>query len=272
MAKIKIGGLPKSEGTDPYDNVYDPYNNIYGGRAEGFLVNYSLNFALCSSPKDGRRQCTKFTNCKAYMHDSVYDFLSGSHLFYDRKSSPPIDMTKLRLLVGRGDGGEDFKKSLYAAKKVVNFYEEIAGWKPSKIAQVEHSNNYQDLYLIIGPRQWMSAPQLLSMITLILRACTMNGPVKFENNDDLEKLYKKWGTSQMAKDSHCIRDCWNKLFLVVRHYDELFDGFKPEDLYVNDHETVLSHSNGIQYLCKFISATPELNKRFKEICKENGVT
>jgi len=256
MAKIKVEGLTRAG--DPYGN-----NSV--------LVDYSVSFALCSSPKDGRRQCTSWATCKAYIHDSVFDYLTGSHLFYDRDNAPPIDMNKLRLLVGKGKGGKEFKKSLYAAKKVVNFYEELAGWKPSKIAPVDHSRGYQDLYLITGPKQWMSAPQLLSMVMLILRACSINGPVKFENNDDLEKLYEKWANSPTARDSRYIKDCRNKLSLVAKHYDDIFGGFKPEDLYVNDYKTVSSHSNGIQYLCKFISATAELNDRFENICEENNV-
>jgi hypothetical protein len=246
-------------------------SSIYGREN---LSEYAPSFSLCSSPKDGRRQCIKFTNCKAYLHDSVYDYLTGSHLFYDRESSPPIDMNKLRLLIGQGEGGKEFKKNLYAAKKVVNFYEETAGWELSKITQVDHTHKIKDLYLVTGPKQWMSAPQLLSMVTFVLRICAKKGPVEFGNNDDLEKLYEKWQglMGSNNSDGTYLKDCRKKLYLVAKYHDRLFAGFKPEDLYVNDYRTASSHSNGIQFLCKFTSATPELNKRFKEICEENGVT
>lgn len=222
-------------------------------------------FALCSSPKDGRKQCFDFETCKAFLQDHVRRHVEG-------EDARQIDMGKLRLLVvGEGENDPQFKERLYCAKKVVNFYEEVAGWRRSKITKVEHSA-CDKVWLITGPRQWIHSPQLLSMVTFILRMFTNKGPVKFETNEDLENIYKDWlkegtGTSDMTYLSHC----WDKLFLIMKHYDELFGGFTPEDLHTNNRETgVGSHSNGIVYLCQFNSSTEELNTRMQKLDHEKN--
>lgn len=245
MARIKVKG---------YDTIYAP------GRG-------CVSFALCSSPKNGREQCMRFESCKAFLQDMIFDYMDKEDdMAYDERVYN-IDMNKLRLLVtdGSDEVDEDFKRRLYGAKKVVNFYEKIAGWPPSKIARVDHTH-YKSVWLITGPKGWMSAPQLISMVTLVLRSVTENGPIEFKNNEDLEKLYKSWADERKGVDSSYLAFCWNKLHLVMKHYKELFEGFSPIDLHANG--PVDSHSNGIVYMCQFRSATKKLNERFRKLCEK----
>lgn len=245
MSRIKVEG---------YDEMYEPSR-------------YSVSFAFCSAPNEGRKQCMEFESCKAFLQDAVYGQIHNDTVYDDRNCEAPIDINKLRLLV-TGEGSESFKKRLYGAKRVLNFYEEIAGWKPSRITKVDHSM-YEGVWLVTGPEQWMQAPQLISMVTLLLRMITNEGPIKFKTNKDLEHIYKGWVDEVNSDDSNYMTHCWNKLFLIMKHNKKLFKGFTPETLHVDS--PITSHANGIVYLCQFKSATEELNKRFHRLCKENGI-
>lgn len=244
----------------------------------------SLSFSFVSSPEKGRKQCMAFESCRAFLHDAVRAHVHKGHMNctgchgYRYGDDPEIDMDRLRLLIGIGLKNENisregFKKNLYSAKKVVNFYEEVAGWRPSRITKVDHSN-YNDTWLLTGPKEWICSPQLLSMVTLVLRVGALNGPIDFKTNEDLEKVYKEWIDNKIQvqmRDRHYMRDCWNTLFLVVKHHKELFDGISTEELYTNDPHANF-HSNGIALLCSLrCEVTPKLNERFEKICKREGV-
>lgn len=249
-------------------------NNVYGM--------YTISFSLASSPKIGRKQCMGFVTCKAFLHDTIRSHVHNGHADttgghgYKYGEDPEVDMNKLRLLVGtdfrRNHIAEEiFKENLFWAKKIVNFYERTAGWTQSRIMKVDHSI-FKDVWLITGPKEWMQSPQLISMITLVIRSCTLNGPVKFKTNEDIEDVYKEWvdGKNCTLRDKSYITDCWDKLFLVAKHNKKLFDGITPKDSYVLS-KYVCSHGNGIAKLCTLNAGTPKLNERFKEICEEEGI-
>lgn len=261
MARIKIEG-------------HKDDNNTYGM--------YSLSFSLVSSPKIGRKQCMNFVSCKAFLHDAIRSYVHSGHPDtkgchgYEYGVDSEIDMNKLRLLVGTDfkhnhTTKETFRENLFCAKKIVNFYERTAGWTQSRIMEVDHSV-FDDVWLMTGPKEWMQSPQLISMITLVIRACTLNGPVEFKTNEDIENIYKKWVDNKNSGiwDRRYIINCWDKLFLVAKHNRKLFDGITPKDSYVLGRN-ICSHANGIAKLCALNAGTPELNERFKTICGEEGI-
>lgn len=237
---------------------------------------YGINgvtFSLVSSPEVGERQCMELCPCKAFLHDAVRSYVHDGHPntrnpIYNYGEDPDIDMNKLRLLIRINR--ETPKENLCYAKKVVNFYEEIAGWTQSEMTKVDH-NIFKDVWLITGPKEWMQAPQLISMVTLVIRACTINGPIKFETNKDIEDTYKAWINAPIyIRDRYYIEHCWNKLFLVAKYNRELFNDITVKNLYVLNSK-VYSHENGIARLCTFDTGTPKLNERFKVICEREGI-
>lgn len=256
-------------------------------KGRGSLTNFYstgpyTSFAFCSSPKHGRKQCMNFTTCKAFLHDTVRKFLhkgqpgTSSYSGYDYEKDSEIDMNKLRLLFTRCFGGphdtigiDQFKKNIQSTKRIINFYEETAGWRKSRILKVDHST-HTHVWLVTGPEQWMQAPQLISMLSLLIRACTTNGQVTFETNEDLEKIYKKW-VIERRKDYYDLERCQDKMFLVMKHYEELFGGFALNKLYPDGSKFVGFHNNGIARLSQFASSTTELNAKFREICAREGV-
>lgn len=258
MSKIKVKG---------YD-MNDPYGGGIGG---------DVNFSLVSSPKDGRKQIMGFMGCKAYIHDAAQSHVLGTRDYgshYDKNRNPLMDMNKLRLLVGTNPKTgilKEYKKKLFAAKRMLNLFEEAAGWKPSKITSINHSAIDEGVWLITGPKQWMRSPQMLSMVTLIIRAAVRNGPVDPKNEEEATELLKRWATNSKRNYSErCyLATCWDKLFLIAKNYKSLFDGLTIEQRY--NSGKIGSHSNGIVNWCSGKAGLDELNKRIKDLCKKHGV-
>jgi hypothetical protein len=253
MAKIKVKAL----------NTSDPYKTSTGG---------DVGFSLASSPKDGRRQVLGFMSCKAFVHDVVTEFIvKGQRSVcgtYRKENNPPVDMNKLRLLVATSEKDIDvFKKKLFAAKKMLNIFEEAAGWKKSKITTVDHETLGEKVWLITGPKQWMASPHMISFVTLIIRIATRKGPVKVKTKEDVLNQLKEWAEgSRYSSDVNYVQNCWQKLFPLVENFDEIFKGLTPEQCYGPGR--VGMHSNGIAYLGQYKCGCEQLNKRLKEVCEE----
>lgn len=241
-------------------------------------------FSLVSSPKNGRRQCTRLLTCRDYQHEAVRAYVhSNNRLSYYHRvgEDAPMDMEKLRLLIARDfdtkEDAETFRKNLFGAKRIINFYEEVAGWAKSKITTVTYPKY---AWLLTGPKEWMSYPNLLSMVTLILRVISNHGPVEFKNNITLEREYKRIITEYdeaekprggyargQGHDLTYLEECHRKFYLIAKHNKELFtlplkEAYPPEG---TAEGAAFHRCGGIVQLCKFEAASRELNEKFKEL-------
>jgi len=225
-----------------------------------------ISFSLVSSPKNNREQIFRFVRCKAKVHDVVTSYVKQEDEcewgLYTFGKNPDIDMNKLRLLVNIYP---DLKDGLFSAKKILNVIEKAAGWKPSKIVTIDAE---KVVCLITGPKQWMKAPSMLSMVTLILRVCTLNyniGLTDLANKSDIEEAFKCLADGGGIDGSY-LRSCWDKIFLIVENYDKLFEGISTSDCYKYS-----GHYDGIQYLCHCKSECDELNKRMEKLIEKNNI-
>jgi hypothetical protein len=193
-----------------------------------------MNFAFATAPKFGvRTQVTAVTSCREILCDRF-----GNSFRID--DEPKIDTEKMRLLVigVLGADKEEHKEKLFSGKAALNLLESINKWPESKIATVNHEI-YEDAWLITGPKEWISCPQMLSIATWILRLCAKYGPAETENLED----FKKWLDniaeqrprdsygyvhSDISTDLEFIKD---KLFTLIESYDEVFAPFSMESVW-----------------------------------------
>lgn len=254
MAKIKVEPHPKQK------------ENLYGSSA--------IQYAFVSSPKDGRRQCATFSTCRDFMHEMVRGHVYGhvgSSAGYEYDVDPPIDMSKLRLLLskdfGDRDGHKEFRDKLFSGKRLLNFYEKLAGWKESKITTVNYSVR-DHAWLMTGPKGWMQYPQLLSLVTLILRVSSKFGPIEFNDSKDIEKFYDKIANDTPYNDPGYINSCKDKLYTIMKNHKELFtDDLKKA---YSSHNTYSFHSNGgIVALCRFHGGKEALHERLRALLKKS---
>jgi len=256
MEKIKVNsGLVK----------HDIYSENHKG---GDIV-----FALVSSPANGRKQIMSFEQCKAYLHDAAMDHVVGTSHYLGKEKAALIDMDKLRLLIGTDDIAskelKEFKERLFNAKRIINLLEKEAGWDLSKIASVDHDCYSKGVWLLTGPKEWMSTPHMLSLVTLVIRVICRRGCIEPETENSVTKMFDKWARKSDGNysDSEYLSSCWNKIFLVMRNYKTLFKGLTLEQTY--DDTRCGTHSNGIAYLCNCSCGSDTINKRMRALLKEH---
>jgi len=253
-------------------------------KIKGFNTTYeqkpqSIAFALVSKTSEGRRQATKFLCCRDHLNDAIHARVHEKHCsVYDYDINPVIDLDKMRLLIGRyfdnDDSRNKFKENIFSAKRLLNFYEDVAGWDRSKITTVKHSVIDYNAWLLTGPKEWVEHTNLLSIVTLIFRIIGNHGPIKFSNNEDVEKWFCKLikGYEEERRDSVIFQYdsdlskylpvCWDKLYMTVKHHKEIFtlplkDTFKA-GMYLHGH-------GGIVQLCCFDTNSTTLDRNMSDV-------
>lgn len=241
-------------------SVYDPTP----GSKTGFQV------AFCSSPKDGRALAVQFNTCRDYMHQYVQahihakagkeetskDFVSG----YIKGKNPPIDLEHLRLVMAVHTDG---KPSLFAVKRVLNHFEKMAGFKESKITSALLGDKQHPVFLLTGPRQWMSHPALLSVVTLLMRAGMRAG---IENEKNISKAIEKIMTDS-GSDSAYAKKCLPVIPVLMKNYKQLFDD-PVEEAYPRETKGWFHGEAGIYTLCQFKSTDHRLNEKLENLLKK----
>lgn len=265
--KIEVKGLnPEAKA-----NIYDEEND--------------LQYAFVSSPKEGRKQCHSFMACRDYIHEAIRSFLYKKDealctYFYNPNEQPPIDINALRLIVTKtfktntNNNIDKWKQKLFSAKAIINMYENMAGWKKSKIVTVNHTTK-DNVWLLTGPKEWMSYPNLVSMVTLILRVGVSYGPFKIKNASQLNKLWED--LIEKRRHNYCcdlnyIKRCYPFFPILMKRYKDIFIK-EIKDVYPDKKVSSFHSRGGIVSLCKFESYIEEgdLDKRLKKIAKEEGV-
>ena len=212
---LKIEGLPGSS------------------RHNGYTFT-SMNFAFVSSPSDGRRQVCSSMTCREYVNRTVWAALNHENTSHYNPENPPMDFTKLRLLVVH-DASDvaAFKQRLFNGKAALNLFEAINEWRPSTITTVNHSH-YSNAWLLTGPQEWVSQPQLLSLATWVLRLASFAGPLDVSSYDALEKSFydiKKAAPSDSSDKATYCRSFWDKSYILVKYYKEIFQDMSLADAF-----------------------------------------
>lgn len=180
-----------------------------------------LGFAFVSSPNSGRQQVTKSVMCRDHVHESIRDHLADCEKSCN-KQQPLLDFNRLRLLLLTSET-MDFKDSIFSGKRALNVYEKMAGWKnKSKIASIDFDGPAK-AYLITGPKQWMSHPTLISMVTLIVRVGMRFGDLPSTEKEMVERWEQISDTVGISNiDSRYVREAHEYFPILVNNYDELF--------------------------------------------------
>ena len=194
-----------------------------------------FNFCFVSGPDTGRVQVTNLATCREYVNKNVMISLNRS-LFSESelpKTDQIVDLSQLRLLIVTDPDDRDFdkfKNRLFSGKSALNTIESIAGWEKSKITTVKH-DFYTNAWLITGPKEWMSQPQLLSVATWIIRLSADYGPLNTESYDALEASLYNIYVREHGKDSSkrgygdstsFVNKFWNRLYVMVKSHKDIF--------------------------------------------------
>ena len=196
----------------------------------------TMSFAFVSSPIHGRTQCTGLATCRETVNSTILCAKTGHSLaLHNPDQDAPVDFEKLRLLIVIDVNKDlnDFKTRLFSGKALLNRYEEKAGWIPSKITTVKHPN-CKNAWLLTGPKEWMSHPQLLSIATFIMRLASVHGPFDTDSfkqaENSLRTLYSVYKKKEKsAKNFTHFPDInylkyIDDIKLLITNIEKVFDG------------------------------------------------
>jgi hypothetical protein len=241
---------------------------------------YHITFSLVSSPADGRRQCFPAVSCRDYVNDALRAAtlgIGGASPHYRPGVDPPIDLTRTRLLIVRDFRSKTeeltkYKEKLFSGKRIVNFYERMAGWEPSRITSVNYGNftsakSASAAWLLTGPPEWLKYSHLLSMVTLILRVATerVGEPLNFENEAELIELWKLIAKRNGACDYGYIANCYKWFPIIMKKHKEIFTQ-GPEQAF-NGGPGGFHGIGGINALCTLTTENKHLTEKMTELGK-----
>lgn len=251
------------------DREMDSYGN-YGST--------SLCFSFVSSPENGRKQASSLVACREYVNRIVFAAakkINDSVHRYGKDA--PIDFERLRLLITYEPNVsvKEFKEKLFNGKACLNVLENLAGWKPSIITTVVHPR-YKNAWMLTGPKEWMSQPQLLSLATWVIRLSSNFGPFETESFDAFESNMKRLlnTTKEESQDiKRYLHHFWDKLYILMKFHKTIWEDADLDKAWPNIDVSSLHALSG---LTNFVETNPnyttyvqEANKRFKDLCKEH---
>ncbi|RLD63282.1 MAG: hypothetical protein DRI84_09875 [Bacteroidetes bacterium] len=235
----------------------------------------SINFAFVSSPENGRKQATCLMTCREYVNRAALGAATGTgDPNHDVNSDAPIDFDRLRLLIVHDpEGWEEFRTKLFNGKACLNLLEKVNKWKPSTITTVKH-DTYDHAWLLTGPKEWMSQPQMLSLATWILRLAATSGPIETANFDAFEDDLENRINMQSGSDVGLyLESFWDKLYILTKYHDQIWEGVDKDKAWINVDPDSFGIYSG---LLNFVSKTPTYSncvqitqKRFFALCKEH---
>lgn len=234
----------------------------------------SMYFALVSAgeeTKNGykvKKQISRFTPCRESFNDGVGQFIHKTGDIYICDSiNDAMDRKYLRLLIAVKRNSPT-KERMFAAKHIINILEAESGWPKSVITTVKHNdyknNNYR-FYLITGPEQWIRVPQMLSMVTLILRIVATSTydmkVLKVKNMKEVNALFKMLAKVQPNRgpDNDYIGECRKHIIPLMKNIDHIFKG-NTDRFYLRQFDNGWAGYGGISSFLKCATKSDEFTK------------
>lgn len=183
----------------------------------------SMAFTFVSSPENGRMQCYKPMTCRESVNKAVSNNMAAGKT--DIKEQ--IDFEKLRLLIVKNikEDYDTFKERLFSGKALLNRYEEKAGWEPSRITTVKHEF-YKNAWLLTGPKEWMSQPQLLAIATMFIRVMSVHGPLKVDTFQEAEDSLKELYSGYMRTKNNIKEGDYFEYYSDIENYLKYMDNIR----------------------------------------------
>ena len=245
----------------------------------------SILFSLATKTKNGKlHRAIEWSGCRDYINDALIANVNGGNKYSGSSSIRyNIDFEKLRLLIDYNERGK--KEAIFAAKRMINAYEKIAGFQEksviSSVADARSSSSKPEtqICLITAPGEWLKCSQLTSFITLVTRIfwkVSNNIPkdISFENIKEINEFWKevvarKFGTDGVYITSYAPN--YKKWGVLMENFAEVFNGLKPADLYPKNLVENWHSSGGIVSLSRMQTQIKELDSRLEKLFERTKV-
>lgn len=183
-------------------------------------------FATVGKVVEGKRhQITGVCSCREELVRNIFNSIKNTDDGAIKEEYKQADLSALRLLLV-AKNTDSTKEKLFSGKRALNIVEDLAGWKKSVITTVNHSTYGKDAWLLTGPAEWMSCPQLISLNTWLIRLSINYGPLKTDDFDALEAHIKEIVDSNTATSNDAKRFgklFWDKLYIIAKYHKDIFE-------------------------------------------------
>lgn len=215
-------------------NVYDKIDWVPPGTnlAEIYQeVETKFSFAFIS--KEGiLTQSHPWVKCRDFLHDAVagelYDYdvrifgFTFNKAKYPKRNRVCTDRTVLMISKKGIKNPKEFEVKLRCAMDYINHYEKLLGLNTSVLSALPDNTvhtDYKHVWLFEGPKFWISAPHLISLLTFLIRlgeklpAFKMAvDPSTVFKNIALDPKYPEGTTDN---DIKYLRKCYDKIEAVL---------------------------------------------------------
>lgn len=220
----------------------------------------SLLFAFCDKP-DLKNKCHQkhlTVDCREeFCRQLIREINNKNNEFYG-----PIDMSKLRILIKRSFDKsalkpENHKKYISRLKmfksditnglKILNAYEKDNGWDLTKIITDKHNGSEnQFIYLVEGSNNWLKAPFLLSLWSLMIRLGIRVKTRKsnYESSKNVKSKLIKWSQKSKVNDAQHVRDTIKYWDDLISYYPKIIGRIPNRRLFNEEHAI-----DGVTRLC-----------------------
>ena len=252
----------------------------YAKSYSGYLGATAIMFSIATKKDDKQYRTMDWGSCRDYINDALISNVNGRRTYAGaKKIRYDIDFKKLRLLVDYRS--KDKKDAVFAAKRMINTYEEIAGFKEklmiSPVSDVRFPKLKPAACLLTGPEEWLKCSQLVSLITLVTRifcGISSNIPkdISFSNIEEINEFWKKIiQTSKGITDINHYASNYRRWGILMENFAEVFDGLKTKDLYPEGYINDWHSSGGIVSLSNMQTQVKELDNRLKKLFGQTNV-
>jgi len=178
-------------------------------------------------------QSHPWAQCRDFLHDAIAGELHGYNVniwgfAFNRKEFPKrnrVCTDKTMLMISRKGikMPNTFRQNLSKALLYINHYEDLLGLPNSKLIKLPKNTvdtNYKHVWLLEGPNFWISAPYLISLLTLLIRLGKKLPANKvIEDPAEIFKQIafdKKYPENTGDNDVRYLRDCHDKIGTVLK--------------------------------------------------------
>lgn len=243
---------------------------------------FNMKFSFANTAGDEIVQCHQWIKCRDFLHDAVRTMITGNKssiysFTFEKGKNPDFDMDKISMLISKKDVNiaTAFRPKLTRSLKLINHFENLAGLDLSTIKKVssDKDGGYKHVWLVTGPKFWLSAPYLVSLYTLLLRLGDKS--FKFKDSTSLYKALLELSKKPAGNDNDTkyLKTVWNKIEKVIMSREE-FDTFDKEGfskLYTKKTAIGSFHnSTGIVSACSGATWDAAFNKKIMKVLKEEN--
>lgn len=239
-----------------------------------------------------RQRVVQFSTCREILTTSVRAMADRNNksLAYSSANQEitEFDFDKLRLLIATNISDnknmETYRHRLFAGKRALNLLEDYAGWEPksviSTVMPIEVGNKSEHYWMVTGPKEWITTPQMLSLCTLVLRMAMFCGDrsgvaelntdsvesmlehLESLSKDMLESSYTGTRQSRFRTDSEHFQTIKNYILPILKNHKKLFFPDVKDNYPINTH---FCGYGGITSYVKCATNHSELTSRFKSV-------